>query len=188
MSSIELNEDFFAEVAGWGVVRDARSLLGGDKVLSSNWSPPLLKGVVQDGAVLYRAGLVIKGSVDIDNVCSCRSAREAGIICAHSVAVGLHLLQRRETPPRKRDTATPFPGGMARKPVARQPEYEPEPEPGPKLKRARKGEAVEISVILPTTLAAGLERGKVMVRFEGRWKQGKGPLSGLPMNPIRPVS
>lgn len=182
MSSIELNEDFFAEVAGWGVVRDARSLLGGDKVLSSNWSPPLLKGVVQDGAVSYRAGLVIKGSVGIDNVCSCRSAREAGIICAHSVAVGLHLLQRRETPPRKRDTATPFPGGMARKPVARQPEYEPEPEPGPKLKRARKGEAVEISVILPTTLAAGLERGKVMVRFEGRWKQGKGPLSGLPMN------
>ena len=80
--------------AGWEAVKHARSLLAGGKVLSSNWTPPLLKGVVQEGTSSYRAGLVIKGPVGIDNLCTCRASREAGIICAHSVAVGLHHLLR----------------------------------------------------------------------------------------------
>jgi hypothetical protein len=53
---------------------------------------------VQEGTSSYRAGLVIKGPVDIDNLCTCRAAREAGIICAHSVAVGLHHLLVRGAP------------------------------------------------------------------------------------------
>lgn len=179
----ELSEAFFVEVAGAQTVTRARSLLTGGKVLSSNWSPPLLKGVVQEGASSFRAGLVIKGAADIDNLCPCPSSREAGMICAHSVAVGLHLLPRRKAAPtRGRDTVTPLPGGTERPmPSAPEPEYEPEPEPGPKLKRAKKGEPVEISVVLPPTLAAGIERGRIMARFEGRWKKGRGPLSGLPM-------
>ncbi|MGK0198153.1 MAG: hypothetical protein ACI91J_001424, partial [Yoonia sp.] len=47
MSFTELTEDFFGESAGWEAVASARSLLADGKVLSSNWSPPLLKGVVQ---------------------------------------------------------------------------------------------------------------------------------------------
>ena len=78
--------------AGWEAVKSARALLAGGKVISSNWTPPLLKGVVQEGTSSYRAGLVIKGPVDIDNLCTCRASREAGIICAHSVALGLHHL------------------------------------------------------------------------------------------------
>jgi hypothetical protein len=50
------------------------------------------------------------------------------------------------------------------------------------LKRAANGEPVEISVILPTTFAAGIERGKVMVTFEAKWSRGRVPLSALPMN------
>jgi superfamily II DNA or RNA helicase len=183
MSFTELSEDFLAESAGWEAVQDARSLLSGGKVLSSNWKAPLLKGVVQEGATSLRAGLVIKGNMDIDNLCSCRSAREAGIICAHSVAVGLHHLQRRKAAPRGRDTATPLPARLGSRPAVRQPvpDPEPEPEPGPKLKRGAKGQPVRISVILPPSFAAAIERGKVMVRFEGQWKQGRSPLSALPM-------
>jgi SNF2 family DNA or RNA helicase len=182
MSFTELSEAFFAESAGMGAVRNARSLLDGGKVLSSNWSPPLLKGVVQDGASSYRAGLVIKGSMDIDNLCSCRSSREAGLVCAHSVAVGLHHLQRGTAQPRNRDTVTPLPPRMGVRPVVRQPAPEPEPEPGPKLKRGPKGDLVEISVILPPTFAAAIERGKVMVRFEAESGGSRCPLSALPMN------
>ncbi|MFT6617633.1 MAG: superfamily II DNA or RNA helicase [Limisphaerales bacterium] len=182
MSFTELTEDFFGESAGWEAVASARSLLADGKVLSSNWSPPLLKGVVQDGASSFRAGLVIKGSVDIDNLCSCRSAREAGIICAHSVAVGLHHLQRGQTAPRGSDTVTPLPPRLDLGTRPREPEYEPEPEPGPKLKRGPKGERAEISVVFPPTFATAIGRGKVMVRFEGRWKKGRGPLSALPMD------
>src|SRR3954468_8519678 len=94
MSFTELTEAFLAKIAGWEAVKNARALLAGGKVLSSNWTPPLLKGVVAEGSTSYRAGLVIKDTVNVDNICSCRASRESGMMCAHSVAVGLHHLQR----------------------------------------------------------------------------------------------
>src|SRR5436190_15812872 len=159
MSFTELTDAFFMKAAGWEAVKNARALLTAGKVISSNWTPPLLKGVVQEGTSSYRAGLVIKGPVDIDNLCTCRASREAGIICAHSVAVGLHHLKTNGPPPRGSDTATPLPSRLGIRPVAQ----EPVPQPGPKLKRAADGERLEISVILPPTFATGIERGKVMV-------------------------
>src|SRR5687768_2154596 len=91
--ALALSESFFAKIAGWEAMKQARALLAGDKVLSANWSPPVLKGVVQEGTTSYRAGLVIKDEVNIDNLCTCRASREWGTICAHSVAVGLHHLR-----------------------------------------------------------------------------------------------
>ncbi len=164
--------------AGWEAVKNARTLLAGGKVLSSNWTPPLLKGVVQEGSASYRAGLVIKGPVDIDNLCPCRASREAGIICAHSVAVGLHYLHLSRAPAPGATLATPVPARPGVRPITR----EPAPPPGPRLKRAPNGEPVEIAVIFPPTFAASIERGKVMVTLEGRWSRGRVPLSALPMN------
>src|SRR6266446_7409519 len=94
MSVVELSDAFFAKIAGWEAMKQARAFLATDKVLSSNWTPPGLKGVVQDGSISYRAGLVIKDHINIENLCGCRSSREWGTICAHSVAVGLHHLKR----------------------------------------------------------------------------------------------
>ena len=149
-------------------------MLSDGKVLSSNWSPRLLKGVVQERVQSsYRAGLVIKGSVDIDNLCSCRSSREAGLICAHSVAVGLRHLQRGKAALRAvGDTATPLPAGMGARPSPRQPEREPEPPPGPKLTRSAKGRPVEFFVSLPPDFVARIARGSVMARFEAKWQPG----------------
>ena len=180
MSFEGLNEAFLAKSAGLDVVVAARSILTGGKVLSSNWSPPLLKGVVQEGSASYRAGLVIKGAVDIENLCPCRVAREAGVICAHSVAVGLHHLQRVKSLPKGSDTATPLPWSPA--PNRSMATREAEPAPGPRLRRSTEGSPVEIFVVLPQTLSASIERGKVMVAFEGRWRGGRVPLSSLPMN------
>src|SRR3954468_24109624 len=178
MSFTELTEAFLAKIAGWEAVKNARSLLAGGKVLSSNWTPPLLKGVVREDEDSFRAGLVIKSSSDIENLCTCRAAREAGVICMHSVAIGWHHLQRTKPLSRGSDTATPLPVGLGARPRIR----EPEPEAGPRLQQSIKGEPAEISVILPVTFAAGIERGKVMVSFEGKWSSGRGPLSALPMN------
>ncbi len=182
MSFTDLTEAFLAKIAGWDAVKNARALLAADKVLSSNWTPPVLKGVVQEGSASYRAGLVIKDTINIENMCSCRASRDAGMICAHSVAVGLHHLQRGKAPAlgAARTTATPVPMRAGASRTAR----EPEPEAGPRLRRAalgEAGEALEISVILPPTFAAGLERGKVMATFEGKWSGGRAPLSALPM-------
>ena len=182
MSFTELTEAFFTKAAGWEAVKNARSLLAGGKVISSNWSPPLLKGVVAEGGSSYRAGLVIKGPVDIDNLCPCRASREGGVICSHSVAVGLHHVLSNQPAPRGSDTATPLPARLgATRPIISA-AREPEPPAGPKLKRAANGQPLEISVIFPPNFAAGLERGKVMATFEGKWAKGRVPLGALPMN------
>src|ERR1700687_3477299 len=94
MSAVELSEAFYAKIAGWEAMKQARNFLASEKVLSSNWTPPVLKGVVQEGPTSYRAGLVIKDQLNIENICGCRPSREWGTICAHSVAVGLHHLKQ----------------------------------------------------------------------------------------------
>jgi superfamily II DNA or RNA helicase len=176
MSFTELTEAFLAKIAGWEAIKSARALVAGGKVLSSNWTPPLLKGVVSEGSTSYRAGLVIKDTVNVDNLCSCRASRGSGMICAHSVAVGLHHLRREKNASPGLATPPPPRAGTA--------QTRANPEAALRLRRAAPGEAgepVEISVILPPTLAASIERGKVMVTLEAWWSGGRVPLSALPM-------
>jgi uncharacterized Zn finger protein len=91
---VVLTEAPLSTAAGWEVMKRARAYLEQGEVLSSHWSPPpLLRGVVQAGEVSCRASMVIKGEIDIENLCACREAWEWGKICAHGVAVGLHWLK-----------------------------------------------------------------------------------------------
>jgi superfamily II DNA or RNA helicase len=92
MSEIELSDPLLARLAGWEATKHARSLLAADRVLTSEWQSPALKGTVQEGQTTYRAGLIIRSVSDADNLCTCRDSRQRGLICAHSVAVGLHFL------------------------------------------------------------------------------------------------
>src|SRR5436190_7461724 len=98
---VQLTETLLSKAAGWEAMKRARVYLQQGEVVSSYWEPPLLRGVVQAGEVSFRASMVIKGEIDIENLCSCREAREWGKICAHAVAVGLHWLkaQQPETVP-----------------------------------------------------------------------------------------
>ena len=145
-------------------MKHARALLAGDKVLSSNWSPPVLKGVVQEGTTSYRAGLVIKDEVNIDNLCTCRTSREWGTICAHSVAVGLHHLR----------------GETAEPPRRRAPVQAPPPPASGLRRSATDGEPAELFLILPPALDQAIARGKIMVCFEAKWGHGRTPLNALP--------
>src|SRR5271169_2482110 len=102
-----LSDILLAKLAGWEVVKQARSLLAAGRVLSSEWQPPNLRGVVQEGSATYRAGLVIRSESDADNLCTCRDARQRGLICAHSVAVGLHFLKGPVLAPKETPQAPP---------------------------------------------------------------------------------
>ncbi len=167
MSDVQLTEKYFSELAGWEAMKQARAYLSMGKVLSSNWTPPILKGVVQAGEISYRAGLFIKGGSDVDNMCSCRQSREWGTICAHSVAVGLHLLQKTAAaaaPVKPAISATPEKKSSVRK-----------------LQRGSNGISTEVSVILPPNLGPALAKGKVMLCFEGLWHGKRVPLNSLPM-------
>src|SRR5437870_13349181 len=94
--SVQLTDDLLIKAAGWDVIKLARAYLAEGQVVSSYWEPPLLRGVVQAEGVSYRASMVIKNSIDIENLCSCREARQWGKICAHGVAVALHWLKARQ--------------------------------------------------------------------------------------------
>jgi superfamily II DNA or RNA helicase len=180
MSAVELTEAFLAKIAGWEAMKRARALLESGKVLSSNWTPPILRGVVQEGTISYRAGLVIKDSIDLENMCGCRESRQWGTICAHSVAVGLHHLHRNDPVPEK-GLATVVTPAIAK--PASPAMSAPLRSTGRRLRCAKSGgEPLEISIILPPNLAQAMAKGVIMVCFEGSWRRGRGPLSALDRN------
>src|SRR5579862_8772355 len=150
MSEVRLSEPLLAKLAGWIAMKQARALLAADRVLSSEWQPPSLHGTVQEGPTVYRAGLVIRSASDADNLCTCRDARQRGLICAHSIAAGLHFLK----PPAPKETSKappPKEPGLFRAP------------PG------QPGEPLELFLILPPNFAAAVARGKVMLYIEAQW-------------------
>jgi hypothetical protein len=131
----------------------ARAYLEQRQVISSNWSPPLLRGVVQAGEVSFRGSMVINNDIDIENLCTCREAREWGKICAHSVAVGLHWLRAQKaatTPAPVRSTGS----GIQTKTPTKKPSS---------LQRSDAGEPAELFIILPPNFSQAAERGKLML-------------------------
>ncbi len=162
--SVELTEKFLSDAAGWEAVKQARACLAQGQVVSSAWAPPLLRGVVRVGEIFYRASLVIKDEIDLENLCNCRDARESGRICAHVVAVGLHWLKSQ----RPKAAAVPLPTAAA--PVRRP----------SSLLRAATGVPAALCVIFPPNFDQALARGRVMLVLEARWDGGRGPLNALP--------
>ena len=57
------------------------------------YEPPVLKGRLNEGGRQFLAGLKLRNSIDVENLCSCRDSRVRGIICAHSLAVGLQVIK-----------------------------------------------------------------------------------------------
>ncbi len=161
--SIELTEKLLSDAAGWDVMKFARASLAQGQVISSHWAPPLLRGVVQSGGNSIRASMVIKSGTDIDNLCTCREAREWGKICAHGVAVGLHWLNAQK----KEAAAAPTAPKIAAKKT-------------PSLVRAADGEPAELFFILPPNFDQAAARGRVMLVIEARWGGGRCPLNALP--------
>src|SRR5271170_4245838 len=105
---VKLSDALLAQLAGWDAVKQARGLVAAERVTASDWQPPKLQGTVQDGSATYRAGLVIRSASDADNLCPCRISRQRGLICAHSVAIGLHYLKKQspQAPPRVMPVST----------------------------------------------------------------------------------
>jgi superfamily II DNA or RNA helicase len=167
--SVELTEAMLSKAAGWDVMKKARAYLAQGQVLSSFWAPPLLRGVVQVGDMSFRASMVIKSEIDIENLCTCREAREWGKICAHGVGVGLHWIQQQQpqasaAPAPSRAASVPAP--PARKPSA--------------LQRDPSGQPAELFIILPPNIDQAIARGKIMLVLEARHDGGHCPLNALP--------
>src|SRR6267378_5107380 len=157
--AVELTEGLLSTAAGWDAMKRARAYLEQSEVISSYWEAPLLRGVVRTGGASFRASMVIKSHVDIENLCTCREAREWGKICAHVVAVGLHWLKAQ-----KAETAA----AQAKSTVSGGPKNVAARKPSP-LQRDVAGEPVELFIIVPPNVEQAIARGKVMLVFEAKW-------------------
>jgi len=167
VADLQLSDILLAKLGGWEVVKQARTLLAAGRVLSSEWQPPNLRGAVQEGSTIYRAGLVIRSATDADNLCPCRDSRQRGLICAHSVATGLHFL--------KGPAAVAIPNETPK----------PLPPKAPGLLRAapgQTGEPLELFLILPPNFAIAAARCKIMLYVEAKWRKGRSPLDALPLD------
>jgi superfamily II DNA or RNA helicase len=174
---MEITEALLAKMAGWEPVKQARALVSAGKVQSSEWQDPILRGMVQEGTITYRAGLKIKSATDAENLCTCRQSRQWGVVCAHSVAVGLHYLKAQ---------AGPAPAVPARVSV---PPASAVPVPAPRAganairrsKGAEPGEPAELHLVFPPNLEAALSKGQIMLCLEARRGTGaRVPLGSLP--------
>lgn len=145
------------DAAGWQAVKLARALLESGRVVSAAYYPPLLKGVVREGDMELRAGLKISTKSDIENICPCRQSRQYGSICAHSVAVGLAVLQARSGSKIAAQAAASQPKPAQGVTVS-----------GPKftLGSPTEPDFVALSVVLPPQFMAAWERGNLTVGVE----------------------
>lgn len=89
---VELTEKWLLSAGGWQAWQVAKKILAEGRVQGANYNPPSLKGKVQEGRHTYPAGLLIRSNLDVTNLCPCRESRQHGIICGHSIAVGLAFL------------------------------------------------------------------------------------------------
>jgi superfamily II DNA or RNA helicase len=90
---LEITERFLSDAGGWQALKEARALWQAGKVQGATYEPPFLRGSVRDGIKEYRAGLRIVTKTNIENLCTCRISRDRGMVCAHSLAVGLAFLK-----------------------------------------------------------------------------------------------
>ena len=153
MPEITINEKFLLDAGGWQEVKHAKALVEMGRVVSFDWSPQVLRGLVREGETEFRAGLKIRSYTDVENLCSCRESRQWGKICAHSLAVGLALIKSRMP---------------ATKEVARTLEHLPtfvETVDGDET-AACSAVPIELHIVLAPNLENAWEKGQLMVGFE----------------------
>jgi superfamily II DNA or RNA helicase len=90
---VELTEKSLIAMGGWQAFKEARMLHAAGRVLEASYEPPVLKGRLADGGKTFLAGLKLRNAIDVENLCGCRDSRVRGIICAHSLAVGLQVIK-----------------------------------------------------------------------------------------------
>ncbi|MGB8167119.1 MAG: hypothetical protein WCF18_06480, partial [Chthoniobacteraceae bacterium] len=86
---VPITERFLSDAGGWQALKQARALHDMGRVLDASYEPPLLQGRVREGETELKSGLRILSPSNVENLCTCRTSRRDGMICAHSLAVGM---------------------------------------------------------------------------------------------------
>lgn len=168
MASFPLTEKLLADAGGWQAMKAARGLHAAGRVSEAGYEGGILRGLVREGQMQYRAGLRIGGRTDIENLCTCRDSKGRGLICAHSLAVGLAVLKPAAPAP------TPVPVVAAPEPTGEVRSSE-----GVVFRSEGDWERLALHLIVPPNLADGWVRGMVSLGVEASSRTGRRLLSAL---------
>jgi superfamily II DNA or RNA helicase len=150
----DFTRDDLAELGGWTVLRQARTLQKAGAVSEVGWEHPDLTGTVDDSGQQFKPVLNLRSLTFVRNSCQCRAGR-AGQVCPHAVALVLAIQRQAEAPP-----PPPKPEPV-REPV------EPPGPTGPKtIKVDASGEPLEVRFWLPPNLEAAAGRNAIVLKLE----------------------
>ena len=138
------------------------------KVIEANYEPPVLAGRVRGSEADFRAGLRVLSRTEMENTCTCPVSRKRGLICAHSLAVGVAVI---------RGMKKTEPSVTAEKNNA--PSVTSAPEGDPNFAPDADGEEATLHVILPQNFAAAWEKNSVMAVCEVEISGERKPLGAL---------
>lgn len=164
---VELTEKLLMDAGGWEAMKEARALYEAGKVIEARYEPPSLSGLVRGADVEYRAGLRVLSRTDMENLCTCPASRRRGLICAHSLAVGVAVI-------RGLKKAEPSAGAKSGPPVAKT-----AAEGDPNFFVDGEGPEAMLHWILPPNPVAAWEKGTVMVVCEIETGGTRKPIAAL---------
>ena len=90
--AIELTDQILMDAGGWKEMKEARQLHKAGKVRDASYKDGVLEGYVTYSGKELHVRMEIRSRTDMENFCPCFRARRDGIICCHSLAVGLEML------------------------------------------------------------------------------------------------
>ncbi|MDF1810575.1 MAG: DEAD/DEAH box helicase [Verrucomicrobiales bacterium] len=90
--AIELTDKLLMDAGGWKEMKEARQIHKAGKVRDASYQNGLLQGTVTYSGKDLQVRMEIRSRTDMENLCPCFHARRDGIICSHSLAVGLEVL------------------------------------------------------------------------------------------------
>ena len=166
---VELTEKLLMDAGGWEAMKEARSLYDAGRVLEAAYEPPALTGLVRGAEGNIRAGLRVLSRTNMENTCTCPASRRRGLVCAHSLAVGVAVIRGL-----KKDEA---PVAAAAKSGA--PSMAAESASDANFAPDADGPEAMLHVILPPNFATAWEKKSVMVVLEIETAGQRKPLGGL---------
>ncbi|MEM0970192.1 MAG: hypothetical protein AAGJ31_12615, partial [Verrucomicrobiota bacterium] len=92
---MEFDNRWLNEAVGWQVAKEARQLCRAGAVLEAGWEDHRIKGVVMRNRKPQLAGFQFGsgGRLDITNLCLCKQSVRDGIMCVHSSAVVVAMIE-----------------------------------------------------------------------------------------------
>lgn len=153
--AVELSRQFLSDTGGWKEMKEARAIHAAGRVSEASYRNGWIEAIVREGEKQLKVRMEIRSRTDVVNHCPCFRTRRDGIICAHSLAAGLEVLE--PTAPKTPQPAVP---NKAARPTVS--------DAWPKITEEGDPSAVPASLhlILPPNLAAAWEKGRITAGIE----------------------